>query len=249
MTKKLPGKFVWFELVGADNKKAQAFYGEVLGWKVEPFPMGGETYDMIKAGDQPPFGGYSPGPGQAPHWISHLSVPDVDAAVKIATGKGGKVLAPAFDVPTIGRMALIEDPTGAAVYLFQGAGDDAEDAPSKPGGVHWNELLTRDADRAVAFYQALAGYTDKAMDMGPMGTYHVLERDGVPRGGVFTMKEVERSHWLPYFHVADCDQTAARASKHGATVVTEPADIPDIGRFAMLVDPQGAAFAVITPAR
>lgn len=249
MATKFPGKFVWFELVGADNKKAQAFYGEVLGWKVEPFAMGDQTYDMIKPPDAAPFGGYSPepAPGQPPHWISHLSVPDVDRALATATAKGAKVVAPAFDVPTIGRMALITDPTGAAVYLFQGAGEDSPDEPSKPGGVHWNELVTTDGARAAAFYAAVAGYEVKEMDMGPFGIYRVLEQGGVPRGGVATVPPGAPAQWLPYFHVDACDATVARARKLGAEVTQEPTDIPDIGRFATLVDPQGAAFAIVTP--
>ena len=107
------GKFVWFELVTKDAKKAQAFYGEVLGWKVESYPMGDFTYDMIKAGDGT-VGGYAqPSNGQGAHWISYVSVPDVDAAAKAAVKAGGKTIEPARDVPTVGRMQRIADSTKA----------------------------------------------------------------------------------------------------------------------------------------
>ena len=102
--KQLPGKFVWFELVSKDAKKAQAFYGEVLGWKVQPFPMGNSTYEMIYAGDTM-IGGYAtPKSDRQPaHWISYVSVEDVDATVKAATANGGKVVEAPYDIPTVGR--------------------------------------------------------------------------------------------------------------------------------------------------
>src|SRR5690349_14405775 len=95
------GKFGWFELVTKDAKKAQAFYGEVLGWKVESYPMGDFTYEMIKAGDET-IGGYAtPSNGQGTHWISYVSVADVDKATAAAVKAGGKVAGEAKDVPTV----------------------------------------------------------------------------------------------------------------------------------------------------
>src|SRR5438876_7450624 len=109
--KLLPGKFVWFELVAKDTKKAQAFYGEVLGWKVQPFPMGDSTYEMISAGETM-IGGYAPfkAGGQPSHWISYVSVEDVDATVKAAVANGGKVVEAPYDIPGVGRTARSADP-------------------------------------------------------------------------------------------------------------------------------------------
>src|SRR6266700_3819817 len=100
----LPGKFVWFEHVSRDAKKAQGFYGEVLGWRTVPFPMGPETYEMIYAG-QDMQGGYAePDSEREPaHWISYVSVEDVDGAARAAAANGGKIVAAPFDVPTVGR--------------------------------------------------------------------------------------------------------------------------------------------------
>src|SRR5262245_12238148 len=112
----LPGKFVWYELVSRDAKKAQRFYNEVLGWKVAPFPMGDTTYEMILAGEalDTMIGGYTtPRNEQEPsHWIAYVSVDDVDAAAKSAAANGGKVLEEPFDAPEVGRMARIADPQG-----------------------------------------------------------------------------------------------------------------------------------------
>src|SRR2546428_14129032 len=91
--KLLPGKFVWFELVAKDTKKAQAFYGEVLGWKVQAFPMGDSTYEMISAGETM-IGGFAPfkAGGPPPPRISYVSVEDVDATGKAARPDSGKVV-------------------------------------------------------------------------------------------------------------------------------------------------------------
>src|SRR5206468_3447990 len=103
--KLLPGKFVWFEHVSKDAKRAQAFYGEVLGWKVASFPMGSYTYEMILAGDtmDTMIGGYAAPKtaGQPAHWASYVSVEDVDAAAKAALANGGRVVEEPFDTPTV----------------------------------------------------------------------------------------------------------------------------------------------------
>jgi predicted enzyme related to lactoylglutathione lyase len=254
---RIPGKFVWFECVTRDLAKSQAFYGEVLGWKVESFPMGpGASYDMIRAGasKDDTIGGWTaleakdPRP---PHFISYVSVDDVDATLVAVTKAGGTIAAPAFDVPTVGRMAAVIDPTGAAFMLYSGAsGDDAPDEPGwKAGRFYWNELLTDDPAKALAFYKAVFGYTSKDMDMGPMGTYYVLEKGGIPRGGIMkTQMPGAPSNWLPYVAVDDADATAQRVTRNGGKVIVEPSDIPGIGRFAVATDPQGATFAVIRPA-
>ena len=242
------GKFVWFEHVSRDPAQAQRFYGELFGWKVETFTaMGPEKYEMIKAGDSQ-IGGYQKLEAKdtrPPHWISYLAVPDVDAGLAAATAAGAKVVAPAFDVPTVGRMGGIVDPQGAALMLFRGAGEGPASDATKAGEFCWNELWVRDAAAAVAFYTKAFGYTQREMDMGPEGKYHILEKNGVGRGGVFSAPEGVPAMWLPYVQVEDCDALAARAKRLAAKVHVEPTDIPNIGRFTVLLDPQGAAIAAI----
>jgi uncharacterized protein len=242
------GKFVWFEHVSRDPAQAQRFYGELFGWKVEAFSGAGPgEYEMIKAGDRT-IGGFQKLEAKdtrPPHWISYLAVPDVDAGVAAAKAAGAKVVAPAFDVPTVGRMAGILDPQGAALMLFRGSG---EGPPSDTPKVHefcWNELWARDAAAAVAFYTKVFGYTARDMDMGPEGKYHILETGGVGRGGVMNAPVGVPAMWLPYVAVEDCDKLAARAKRLAAKVHVEPTDIPNIGRFTVLEDPQGATIAAI----
>jgi predicted enzyme related to lactoylglutathione lyase len=246
-----PGKFVWFEHASNDAKKAQEFYAEVLGWKVLPWAEG--AYEMILAGDAPDsmVGGYTPLPTGHPraHWISYVSVEDVDAAARAAAAKGGKVLEPPHEIPDIGRTTRIADPQGAELYLFKSASGDPPD-PSRHDAppartFFWNELHTTDPAGALSFYEALIGFTHKTMNMGPGEDYHILEsKDGAGRGGV-TSHGQGGPHWLPYVAVDDPDATAARAKRQGGKVHVEPSDIPGVGRFAVIEDPTGAVLAVM----
>ncbi len=251
--KPLPGKFVWFELVSNDAKKAQLFYGDVLGWKTQAFPMGDFTYEMILTGDTADtmIGGYAPSKNerQPSHWISYVSVEDVDATVKAAVANGGKVVEAPFDLPGVGRKAGIADPQGAELHLLKNTAGDRPDVPAAaPGQFFWNELHTSDPTKALAFYEKVLGFSHRAMDMGPGGTYHILSRGGVDRGGVTShLPPGVPPHWLPYVAVADTDATIARARKLGAKIPMAPEDIPGVGRFGVIEDPTGALLAIMKP--
>jgi uncharacterized protein len=247
--KLIPGKFVWFELVTRDARRAQAFYGEVLGWKVQPFSMGADTYEMITTSDriESMIGGYaSPKDARQPaHWISYVSVEDVDAAAKAATANGGRIVEAPYDIPQVGRAARIADPQGAELCLFRNSSGDPEDALPAKGGWCWNELHTTDPAKALAFYEKVVGFSHRTVSNPPV-TYHILSRGGVDRGGV-TDEGGGPPAWLPYVAVDDADATVARANKNGGTICFGPADIPNVGRFAVLQDPTGASFAVLKP--
>src|SRR5437667_2745533 len=163
--KLLPGKFVWFELVAKDSKKEQAFYAQVLGWKAVPFPMGDSTYEMIQTGDTPDtmIGGYAPPKnyGRPAHWMSYVSVEDVDATAKAAAANGGKIIEPPFDIPSVGRSARIADPQGAELCLLKNATGDQPDAPAQPGRFFWNELHTTDPAKALEFYEKVLGFSHR----------------------------------------------------------------------------------------
>jgi predicted enzyme related to lactoylglutathione lyase len=248
--KPLPRKFVWFELVSKDAKKAQAFYREVLGWKVEPYPMGSVTYEMIYAGDTM-IGGYAaPKSDRQPaHWIAYVSVEDVDAAAKTAAANGGKVVEAPAEIRGVGRTARIADPQGAEICVFKNATGDPADTPSTPPGRWlWNELHTSDVPKALLFYEKVVGFSHRAMDIGPGGTYHILSKGGVDRGGVTSyLAPGVPPHWLPYVHMDDIDATLTRARKHGGSILFGPEDIPSVGRFGVLKDPTGAVLAIMKP--
>lgn len=246
--RQIPGKFAWYEHVSREPKRAQAFYKEVLGWRVEPYALGKDTYDMICKGDEM-LGGYTaPGNGEPAHWISYASVEDVDAAAKTAAKNGGKVVSPPVEAPEIGRWARIADPQGAELYVFKSAmGSTPDPKQTPPGQFIWNELHTTDPKGALSFYEKVVGFTHKSMD-GPGGTYHIIGRNGVDRGGItHFLAPGTPPHWLPYVCVEDADATIARAKKAGATIQFGPEDIPGVGRFGTIQDPTGAVFAVLKP--
>ena len=248
-SKLLPGKFVWFEHVSKEPKRAQAFYGEVLGWKVSPFPVGDDSYDMIASGDAM-LGGYDvrrAGDGPA-RWRSVQSVASVDDTARAVVAAGGKVIEPPSDMPQVGRFARIADPLGAELALITSVTDDPPDAPATHGRFFWNELHTRDASKSAAFCQQALGFAVRAQDMGPSGTYHILSQGGVDRGGITSHGAGEPSFWLPYVFVDDADAALARALRHGGKPDVPASDIPGIGRFAVFTDPLGATLAVMKPA-
>jgi hypothetical protein len=250
--KQIPGKLVWFELVSNDAGRAQQFYGEVLGWRTKPFPMGGFTYDMICTGESldTMIGGYAmPRQSQPAHWIGYVSVEDVDAAAKVAVAQGGRMVDPPSDIPGVGRWTRIADPQGAELALLRNSGGDPPDRETAPHGTWlWHELHTTEPEKAVAFYEKVAGFTARAQDMGPSGTYHILSRGGVDRAGVTGYLQAGVApHWIPYVAVDDVDTALARAARLGARLATGATDIPGIGRFGMLWDPTGAVIALMKP--
>ena len=249
--KPIPGKFVWFEHFSNEPRRAQAFYGEVMGWKVASFPMGPSTYDMILRGDnlETMIGGYAtPKPGQRSHWISYVSVQDVDATAKAAAANGGRIVEPPHDIPTVGRTARIADPQGGEICPFKSNAGDPPDSPdAPPGSFCWNELHTSDPAGALSFYEKVLGFSHRSQQMGPSQTYHILSRGGVERGGVFGDGAPGAANWLPYVLTSDTDATAGRARRLGATMCVDPADIPGVGRFAVFTDPAGASIAILQP--
>jgi hypothetical protein len=243
------GRFVWFELFSDAATEAARFYAEVLPWTVEAMPMPGGDYSMIKAGDAG-VGGFAPlpAPGVSPHWVSYLAVEDVDAAVAAVKKAGGKVLMDAIDVPGVGRMQPVKDPAGGAFFVFRGEGEESGPTTTGPGTFHWNELWTRDPAKTVTFYEKVFGFTHSEMEM-PEGTYFVLEHGGVPRAGVMAAPDPRAPvQWVPYVEVADTDAAAQRATRGGATLLGELADVPDVGRIGLIRDPFGGTLGLIKPA-
>jgi len=248
------GRFVWFELLTTDPAAAMDFYTGVVGWTIEPFGDGAQAYQMWKTPGGHTIGGVMTLPEEAkamgapPHWMGNLAVVDIDAAVATVRSAGGMVYNGPFDVPNIGRVAIVADPQGASLALYQPAGD-APGHTEQPqvGEVSWNELMTSDVGAAMDFYAQLAGWqkTD-AMDMGPMGTYQMFgPQSGGTIGGAMTRPpQIPMSYWGYYFYVADLDASIATALANGARVLNGPMPIPGGDRVVNMMDPQGAAFSL-----
>lgn len=250
MSAPAPGRFVWFELNTRDPRKAVAFYTKLFDWKIAAHDMGPMgTYHMIGEGADGQGGmcamqGEHEGPA---HWTGYVTVPSVEEACGRATAHGGKICMPPMDIPNVGRFAVVQDPTGGVLLPFKGLSDDIEPAgPPAPGKFCWSELLTTDVGRARAFYTEVIGWGVKEMPMGEMGTYHLFQRAGKDAAGMMAMPPDAPgpSNWLHYVAVASVDASCAEAKKLGAKAWVEPRDIPGIGRFSVLADPEGAMFAL-----
>jgi predicted enzyme related to lactoylglutathione lyase len=258
------GDFVWYELMTTDPDGAAAFYGSVVGWRIDPHAdpaAGGMNYRMIVRGDGGNAGGVlglSPemtGAGTRPAWFGYISVADVDAAVAAITAEGGTLQMPAFDI-AVGRIAMVADPQGAMVYLMKpippaDKPDMQSDvfSPTEPQRMRWNELATSNDEAAVAFYTRHFGWTQEgAMDMGPMGPYRFIQKDGVGLGAVMRQHQPgDGSRWTFYIGVADIDTAIEAVTAGGGTVMRGPMEIPG-GEFTVNgIDPQGAAFALVGP--
>lgn len=246
-------KFVWFDYVAPDIGKAQAFFGELFGWKAQQVPMPDGAYTMIALGDHT-IGGYMPTPSGAPpigHWISHLRVADAAATCAKITALGGKVYKEPMRMGDFGTMAIVADAQGGVFALWEPAKLDpaSGDYKDMPGAWCWNELASHDPVKAVAFYTQL-GFEEQKMDMGPMGTYHLLASGGVQRAGIMKtpMPDAPQA-WMPYVQVTNVDDTVAKAQKLGAQVQVPPNDVPTVGRIAIFTDPQGGWLGLLAPAR
>jgi predicted enzyme related to lactoylglutathione lyase len=242
------GRFVWFEYVSSDAETAQGFFGELFGWSTKSVPMPDGAYTMIAAPDGTTIGGYSSSdasPGAS--WLPYLLVPSAADGTAKVKALGGTIMKEPFKVGDFATMSIVLDPLGAPLALWQPT--KPEDA-AKPAAGHfvWNELASKNPEASVAFYAQIGGFTESKMDMGGMGTYHVLESGGQGRAGIMAQQMPQQPHaWLPYVHVASADQTADKAKRLGATIVVPPTDIPNVGRFAILVDAQGAATGILQP--
>ncbi len=245
------GKFVWFEIKTRTPAEAQAFYTELLPWTAADMPFPGGSYTLFRAGERQ-IGGIAGVEGEAPpHWLSWISVEDVDATAAAVTANGGRVLAGPMDMPDMMRMAFCADPEGAPFAIMRSTTGDQPDVESYPGIFYWNELMADDAAAAAAFYQTVFGYEVQEQDMANMGgegVYRMILSGGTMRGGIMQKPAAGiPSAWLPYIHVEDLDATAATAVSGGATKPMDVITIPGMGRFLTLIDPEGAAFALVQP--
>lgn len=255
------GDFIWYELLTSDADAAADFYGKVVGWTALDSGQPDMDYRFFSSGDGSDMadgvGGFMAitpdmaSGGAVPCWLGYIGVDDVDASVAAITSAGGTVQMPAFDMPGVGRMAMVSDPQGAPFYVMKGASDEtshsfASETP-KNGHCAWNELSTTDTASAVDFYTAQFGWKQEGdMDMGPMGKYLFL-RHGLGMIGAIMPKipQMPVSAWVYYFRVPDIDVAVKTITANGGTILQEPIEIPG-GDYSMnALDPQGAAFALV----
>lgn len=247
-------KFVWYDLLTPDMGASSKFYSHVVGWNIADSGMPGRDYAIIKQGDTL-IGGIMPPPSSAgampPLWNGYIYCNDVDATAQKAVLLGGSIFQAAQDIPGIGRFAVVVDPSGASFIVFKNNDGQQPSAivEGSVGHVGWRELMSGDWEKAWPFYSGLFGWTkDMTMDMGPMGTYQMFKAGDELIGGMMT-KSTDYpfpAHWNYYFNVESATAAMTRATSLGAQITFGPTQVPG-GSWALNgIDPQGAAFSLLS---
>lgn len=240
----------WVDLGCPDVAAAAEFYGGLFGWDVQVGPPETGGYAIAHLKGRPVAGlgpQMNPGP---PVWATYINVDDADATAAAVTAAGGQIVVPPMDVMDQGRMAVFTDTVGAFISVWQPGAHTGAGLVNEPGTLSWNELITDDTDTAASFYGAVFGW--EAAAVGPTtgpGAYTEFTLDGAPVGGMMPKPPVlppeVPSYWGVYFAVADTDAAAAKVTELGGSVLMPPMDI-EPGRFAVVADPAGATFDIIT---
>ena len=251
------GSFCWIELHTTDQAAAKSFYNSLFGWEAHDNPMGDAgVYTMFRLQGRDAAAGCSLRPDERSHgvpsyWMLYITVDSTDAVVNKAKQLGGKILAPAFDVMDAGRMAVVQDPTGAIFCPWQPNKNNGIQIAHVHGTLCWADLSTPDAKRAHTFYSGLLGWQLTADPKDPSGYLHIKNGEhfigGVPPAA--HRQPGVPPHWLAYFQVDDVDATASKAKQMGANLYLPPKTMEGVGRFSVIADPQGAVFAIFKSAR
>jgi len=249
-----PGSFCWVELGTSSQIGAKQFYGPLFGWATNDFPMGpDEFYTIFRVDGQDTGGGYTLKPdmlaqGVPPHWILYIAVDSADAAANKAAEAGATVVAPAFDVMSIGRMAVLKDPTGAVFCVWENKGHKGTGITAVPGTLCWADLSTPDQAAAAKFYADVFGW-ELTPGEDTSGYLHIKNGEDFI-GGVPTAEQRAPDappHWMLYFQVESCDAATDQAKQLGGRVYMEPFTMERVGRMSVVADPQGAVFSLFEP--
>ena len=242
------GSFCFAELNTPDMELGKRFYGELLGWTVFDVPSAAGGYSLMRLRAQDVAGLHRTAQGPQ-SWLQYISVESADRTAARAQELGATVRAAPFDVSGVGRMAVLEDPAGGVVALWEAKGHSGAGLVEEPGTMWWNELLVHDAAAARLFYCELFGWSTTCTRV-PNGPYTIFKLGDQPVAGLMTIgRDWGRvtPHWQVFFAVRDCDASIAQAKALGGSLVFGPQDVPNAGRFAVLTDAGNAAFAIMRP--
>jgi predicted enzyme related to lactoylglutathione lyase len=238
------GMFCWADLGTTEGAAAKAFYTELLGWEAEDLGAGEDgVYTMFRRDGRDVAALYEMGAeerGQlSAHWSSYVSVADVAAVAERARELGAAVVAEPFDVMDSGRMAVVRDPGGAHLHLWQAGRHIGAGRVNEPGCMVWNELASPDVEASADFYRQLLGWEAEIDATG----YATLRAGGAPNGGIRPLQGEESPAWLVYFSTASCEEAVAHVRESGGGVIAGPLEAT-VGRIAVVRDPQGAILAL-----
>lgn len=247
-----------------DSAAAREFYGGLFGWEFQNVsPDEGQPYHMATLDGGVVAGiGTQPEQDWDPVWNTYVSVPDADATAATVEEAGGKVVIPPFDIGEAGRMAVFADPQGAEFCVWQAGQTAGSQVVNDLGAVVFNTLHTTDLPSAVEFYGTVFGWAMEAEGeqswMIRLPGYHEeqdriqpgftkgMEEMGAPEGFADVVGAVAPDgpdRWEVTFAVASADDSAAKVSELGGSVVSEPRDLPWV-RESTVRDPDGAQFVI-----
>ena len=242
----------WADLWTSDVDASRRFYAELFGWEaLEPAPEFG-GYFMFARGGAPVAGGMGDmGDMKADNrWKVYLATPDINAATAKVVAAGGVVVFPPVPVADMGIQAVVIDPTGATVGLWQPGTFQGFAALDEPGAPSWFELHANDYDKAIKFYRETTGWETDVMGDGGGFRYSMAHEAGseVAFAGVYDasadLAAGGESSWVIYWSVEDVDATVAKLRALGGGVSEDAADTP-YGRVASVTDTTGAPFRLI----
>jgi uncharacterized protein len=233
----------WVDMGAPDLNAAVTFYSELFGWEGEDMGEEAGHYHMMSKGGKLVCGlgpAQDPGP---PRWTMYINVDDIDSIAKAIEANGGRVLVQPMEVMTAGKMAVFADTTGAVASVWQAKDHAGSQLVNEAGAFTWSELHTSDLPKAKQFYSDVFGW-----GWGGAPEYAEVQVNGRSIAGAMTrspeMPAEMPDNWLVYFGSDGVDRDVERATASGASVAVPPTDIPNMGRFAVLIDPQGATFAL-----
>ncbi|HUS42930.1 MAG TPA: VOC family protein [Ilumatobacteraceae bacterium] len=257
MTSYAHGVPSWIDLATPDPTAAKAFYSELFGWHFDdqPTDTDGVDYTMADLRGQPTAGimqlsAEMAASGMPPFWSTYVAVDDIDTAVGKVEPAGGSVMQPSMDAMEAGRFAVVADPAGAVICMWEAKEHIGAGVVNEHGAFSWSELITPDPAAVAPFYNAVFGWTAQAAAM-PTGTYTLFAVAGGNENGIAGAMappvEGMPAFWGVYFMVDDAAATVGLAKTLGAQIVMEATEMPGVGTLATLIDPHGAAFSVMQP--
>lgn len=244
------GVFCWIDLATTDPAGAKAFYSGLFGWEFDDRPIDGggvysmariEGYNVAGLGEMPAD---MKAQGMPSFWASYVKHSDVDEVAAKVAAAGGTLMFPPMDVMNEGRMAMLQDPGGAVVGVWQPKNHTGAELVNMANALVWNELQTRDAAGAKAFFGEVLGWT---YDSDPNG-YVMCKVNGRTQAGIMQIDENwgdVPNNWAVYFAVDNLEASVAKVRELGGNVLVPPSPAGEMGQFSVVQDPQGGAFTIM----